>query len=381
MAYDDKMNYAQKESNGVPDDRDNCFWGKKGLCTGWISEWNNCRLWDKGKTQGMNYVNYHCNHQVPLAEGEILEEKIREIDIPDIQKVRVNDVEVSIYVYFCYSCGRRMRVVDYDCTNEELCEHLVREFKFFKKQSPSITAKREKNGTPGYSPYYNYCECGAIQGYPYLKSYINQYPYSYVLILEKITAKIRAQQEYFPRTALDWDYWKKQRNKKIKDENYTCQRCASTRHVQVHHIIPKELFKLEDYRLAHALDNLLVVCARCHPTEEKNSRGLIERVKRYVKNMSPITEHECPVCKENGLLSPAIDFKDGIDTIMLLDVMEGLHRGMGIRALNSSGDNASAAVTGYENIKRSQSGKVAWICSECNGIFDREMRHLGFLGS
>jgi HNH endonuclease len=61
--------------------------------------------------------------------------------------------------------------------------------------------------------------------------------------------------------------WPQQRDKTLRRDSYTCQRCEKTkeelgRYPDVHHIVPA--FNFPDPTKAHALTNLLCLCKRCH---------------------------------------------------------------------------------------------------------------------
>ena len=58
------------------------------------------------------------------------------------------------------------------------------------------------------------------------------------------------------------------REKIMKRDNYTCQKCnVRGKNLQIHHIIPWR--KIHN----HSVDNLITVCIRCHKELEKETRG------------------------------------------------------------------------------------------------------------
>lgn len=49
-------------------------------------------------------------------------------------------------------------------------------------------------------------------------------------------------------------------------DGHRCRRCGSTEQLEAHHIVP-----LEDGGDPYALDNLELLCHRCHPTSHRGS--------------------------------------------------------------------------------------------------------------
>jgi acetyltransferase-like isoleucine patch superfamily enzyme/transposase len=66
--------------------------------------------------------------------------------------------------------------------------------------------------------------------------------------------------------------WKQQKKKALERDNYTCQRCGKTkkennnRELDVHHKVPFRCFV--DFQEGHRLENLIVLCRKCHLIEE-----------------------------------------------------------------------------------------------------------------
>lgn len=56
--------------------------------------------------------------------------------------------------------------------------------------------------------------------------------------------------------------WKKQCRLAKQRDGHKCQSCGATRPLQVHHVIPFQLFR--SYVEANVLDNLLTLCCKCH---------------------------------------------------------------------------------------------------------------------
>jgi hypothetical protein len=249
---------------------EDCFWAKKDMCGGSMGLINKCT----NRQGNQNYVHYHCDFYTSLEEGERMTKGLKEFIIPDIRKKNIDGKEVHRYVYFCYSCRNRMSVIEYDYNDEEFCERLVEEFSFFQKQSNEEYNRRQY----GWSPYYNYCrKCGAFQGYGYVMNYVTRYPYSYLMKIEEIAEKKKRDLQ----EVINKEYWLEQRRKKLKMEKYTCEVCSKrnfevgVRNMHVHHIKPRKKFKLEEFKLAHSLKNLRVVCRKCHVEEERESKRLI----------------------------------------------------------------------------------------------------------
>jgi 5-methylcytosine-specific restriction endonuclease McrA len=67
--------------------------------------------------------------------------------------------------------------------------------------------------------------------------------------------------------------WKKQRRKALDRDNWTCQGCGRDDEElgytpRVHHIRPFDEFDEGEWEKAHALSNLVSLCAKCHPKWE-----------------------------------------------------------------------------------------------------------------
>lgn len=71
--------------------------------------------------------------------------------------------------------------------------------------------------------------------------------------------------------------WEEQKEKALKRDNYTCQKCPSKENIGVHHKIPYHLF--DSFKSANVLSNLITLCKKCHRIEElefnKNNKDLI----------------------------------------------------------------------------------------------------------
>lgn len=64
--------------------------------------------------------------------------------------------------------------------------------------------------------------------------------------------------------------WKAQRARALERDGYVCQRCGlrpKNRNCDVHHI--KEADSFSSYDKAHALENLITICRKCHANEHK----------------------------------------------------------------------------------------------------------------
>lgn len=64
--------------------------------------------------------------------------------------------------------------------------------------------------------------------------------------------------------------WRAAKIEALRLANYTCKRCKKPGR-QVHHMLPVRYFKKKSD--AHSQSNLMVLCARCHPREEKRVRA------------------------------------------------------------------------------------------------------------
>jgi ribosomal protein S27AE len=71
--------------------------------------------------------------------------------------------------------------------------------------------------------------------------------------------------------------WLKKRNEIIERDNYTCQKCGATSHLNVHHL------SYERNRLAWEYPNekLITLCEQCHAMEHKNTRPYVGEVYAY----------------------------------------------------------------------------------------------------
>lgn len=70
--------------------------------------------------------------------------------------------------------------------------------------------------------------------------------------------------------------WRERRREVLDRDGYRCVLCSSEDRIQVHHIIPYR------YSQSHELDNLAVLCRRCHSREElkvnvESREGLLQR--------------------------------------------------------------------------------------------------------
>lgn len=65
--------------------------------------------------------------------------------------------------------------------------------------------------------------------------------------------------------------WKLARKRTLRRDGHMCQGCKRTPPVrlEVHHVIPLKYFGGDEDDLAHADDNLITLCKRCHSSFEK----------------------------------------------------------------------------------------------------------------
>lgn len=84
--------------------------------------------------------------------------------------------------------------------------------------------------------------------------------------------------------------WKKQRERALRRDNYTCQNCGATGvKLHVHHIKSKRDFK--DPEKANRLDNLITLCMKCHNNitdkkerwEHKKRRGKQTAIHHFIE--------------------------------------------------------------------------------------------------
>ena len=100
--------------------------------------------------------------------------------------------------------------------------------------------------------------------------------------------------------------WAVQRNKVLKRDSYTCQRCGNVLNdseASVHHIISFRHFK--SYLEANKLINLKTLCSKCHATEEQQIRSKVKRLKQKlnVENLPDLLDVIKSWFKEeNGIL-------------------------------------------------------------------------------
>lgn len=83
--------------------------------------------------------------------------------------------------------------------------------------------------------------------------------------------------------------WEEQRVAVRKRANYTCEACGinegnrtTARKYEVHHIIPFRMFGIEQYKQANDLDNLILLCVRCHHLVECGRLAILPRSLRIV---------------------------------------------------------------------------------------------------
>jgi 5-methylcytosine-specific restriction endonuclease McrA len=72
--------------------------------------------------------------------------------------------------------------------------------------------------------------------------------------------------------------WFEQREKALKRDNYTCQKCGA-RGDDVHHIIPFRKFGLANYLKANELSNLITLCKSCHGKENGKEDCVLHIIK------------------------------------------------------------------------------------------------------
>jgi 5-methylcytosine-specific restriction endonuclease McrA len=246
-----------------------CYWGSKGFCDGQIGiggmGW--CDQDPMGEQGGIHCEDYG---YLSFIDNETMKDYQR-IPVPKIRRVLVDSTEVAVFVAFCYECGRRVRLIKQG-KNDSLNIQLAIRFKFYHF---------------GRNGYFNFClHCKAHFGWWYVEEYIKRYPFSYYAHLKELyiskkdrLARTKAKREYKIAKLIDDEYWHEQRITKLKQENYTCERCGkrnwelkSLNLMGVHHIKPRRCFTLNEYKTAHDLSNLKVLCAKCHGVEEKKSR-------------------------------------------------------------------------------------------------------------
>lgn len=54
--------------------------------------------------------------------------------------------------------------------------------------------------------------------------------------------------------------WKKKRMKRLKKDNFTCQRCGRKTNLQIHHKTYKNIYKEQ-------MEDLVTLCGKCHKKE------------------------------------------------------------------------------------------------------------------
>ncbi len=95
---------------------------------------------------------------------------------------------------------------------------------------------------------------------------------------------------------LQSEEWQIIRLKRLKKDNYTCQRCGCKHELGVHHLTYE--------RLGHEdIDDLLTICARCH-NDEYFFGNLVEAEEAMVIRQAPVTQKEYeqarPRCHQIG---------------------------------------------------------------------------------
>lgn len=85
-------------------------------------------------------------------------------------------------------------------------------------------------------------------------------------------------QEWYRNVYLKSEHWKELRGRKLK-ENPTCERCPSSKRLDVHHIRYRNIFDVET-------SDLLTLCRKCHNKEHTES-GMPTRAKVSYENYFP----------------------------------------------------------------------------------------------
>ena len=97
-----------------------------------------------------------------------------------------------------------------------------------------------------------------------------------------------ADREYYRKVYLKTDHWKDLKRRKLELVN-SCEDCETKKYLDVHHLVYRNLYDVE-------LDDLVVLCRRCHKAEHKKSEEkdreyrrscLIERHKIHQDNLRP----------------------------------------------------------------------------------------------
>ena len=71
--------------------------------------------------------------------------------------------------------------------------------------------------------------------------------------------------------------WLKKKNEILERDNYTCQKCGATSHLNVHHLVYDSGRKAWEY----PNDKLITLCERCHAIEHKTTRPYVGEVYKY----------------------------------------------------------------------------------------------------
>lgn len=66
--------------------------------------------------------------------------------------------------------------------------------------------------------------------------------------------------------------WTRQRRAALRRDNFTCQLCGATDHLEVHHLKPARHFIVPER--SNSLDNLQTVCSTCHPAADMLAREM-----------------------------------------------------------------------------------------------------------
>jgi len=66
------------------------------------------------------------------------------------------------------------------------------------------------------------------------------------------------------------DDWAIRRNYILRRDKYACQKCGSSKNLQVHHKVRRSV------KADHSSANLITLCVRCHASEDGHNDGLVE---------------------------------------------------------------------------------------------------------
>jgi len=75
----------------------------------------------------------------------------------------------------------------------------------------------------------------------------------------------------------DSDAWLDMREEILERDEYTCQVCGATKHLQVHHIVPRKYIHVVSWDIDRE-ENLITLCKVCHSMSDRKVDNFGNRI-------------------------------------------------------------------------------------------------------